>query len=114
MFQVKLLMPDATRTISVAADEYIWDAALRHGIKLPALCHQGWCLTCAARLEGPGEVDQSASTGYFPQDKAEGFSLLCTAKPRSDLTVRTHQSAQMRRHRITKGLPAPYSYGLEP
>ena len=102
-------MPDGERTITVRPNEHIWDAALAAGIVLPALCHQGRCLTCAGRLIDGGEVDQSDSVSYFPEDREAGFVLLCTAKPRSDLRIRTHQADEMRRFRRQLNLPAPYS-----
>jgi ferredoxin len=109
-FEVVLTLPDnEERRIQVGRNEHIWDAAFAAGIVLPALCHQGRCLTCAGRLENRGEVDQSDSVSYFPQDREAGFVLLCTAKPRSDLRIRTHQQSEMRRHRLEKELPAPYS-----
>jgi ferredoxin len=109
IFPVVLVMPDGERTIAVRSDEHIWDAALAAGIKLPALCHQGRCLTCAGRLLNGGEVDQSDSVSYYPQDRDAGFALLCTGKPRSPLRILTHQQEEMRRHRRQRGLPAPYS-----
>jgi ferredoxin len=114
IFGVTLVGPHGDQTIHVAADQDIWDAALAQGIRLPALCHQGWCLTCAGRLDGPGEVDQSASRGFYPQDRAAGFVLLCTGKPCSDLRILTNQATAMRQHRLDHGLPAPYSAGMKP
>src|SRR5437762_13788376 len=108
-FQITLELPEGNKTISVSSDDHIWDAAWAAGITLPALCHQGRCLTCAGRLEGGGDVDQSDSVGYFPEDREAGFVLLCTGKPRSALRIRTHQQDRMRQHRRQKGLPAPYS-----
>src|SRR6202795_1209175 len=99
-FQVELLRPSGeSRSIQVSSEEHVWDAAFKAGIELPALCHQGYCLTCAGRLEGEGEVDQSDSLAYFPEDRAAGFVLLCTGKPRSALRIRTHQATQMRQYR---------------
>ena len=112
-FTVTLLTPSGEKVIQVAEDEHIWDAAVAQGVKLPALCHQGWCLTCAGHLEGPGEVDQSDSASFFPQDRQAGFALLCTGKPCSNLTIRTHQAVEMRKHRLRSGLPSPYSLGLD-
>ena len=112
IFSVVLRTLTEDRTISVAEDEHIWDAASRQGVHLPALCHQGWCLTCAGRLEA-GEVDQRDSVGYFPEDHEAGFVLLCTGRPLSDLRIRTHQASAMRRHRLALGLPSPYSTGLK-
>jgi ferredoxin len=109
VFRVTLLTPRGEYAIVVSPGQHLWDAAQAAGIILPALCHQGRCLTCAGRLEGPGEVDQSDSDAYFPQDREAGFVLLCTGKPRSDLCIRTHQQHEMRAYRRSLGLPAPYS-----
>ena len=54
-------------------------------------------------------MDQSASVSYYPEDKAAGFALICTGRPRSDLVLVTHQEHIMRAYRKTRGLPAPYS-----
>lgn len=109
-FDVVLLLPDnEERRIQVGGEEHIWDAASKAGVVLPALCHQGRCLTCAGRLENGGEVDQSDSIRYYPQDREAGFVLLCTGKPRSSLRIRTHQQEEMRRYREQKGLAAPYT-----
>jgi ferredoxin len=113
IFQVALLLPNEERSIEVGREEHIWDAAFAAGIVLPALCHQGYCLTCAAKLEGPGEVDQSESLAYFPEDREAGFVLPCTGKPRSALKLRTHQQQQMREFRKQQRLLAPYSWSDE-
>jgi ferredoxin len=113
VFQVKLLLPNEERSIQVGGEQHIWDAAFAAGIVLPALCHQGYCLTCAAKLEGAGEVDQSDSLAYFPEDREAGFVLPCTGKPRSALKLRTHQQQQMREFRKQKQLLAPYSWSEE-
>jgi ferredoxin len=108
-YRVTLLTPEGEVALWVRQDQHIWDAAAEAGISLPAICHQGRCLTCAGRLDGPGEVDQSDSNAYFPQDREAGFVLLCTGKPRSDLRIITHQADVMRKHRRDLNLPAPYS-----
>ncbi|MGA2000850.1 MAG: 2Fe-2S iron-sulfur cluster-binding protein [Terriglobales bacterium] len=107
--RVTLITPEGELSLRVGEGQHIWDAAAEAGIKLPAICHQGRCLTCAGRLKGPGEVDQSDSNSYFPADREAGFVLLCTGKPRSDLRIVTHQADAMRKHRRELKLPAPYS-----
>ena len=102
-------MPDGQRVIAVNAKDHIWDAAQRAGIDLPAICHQGRCLTCAGKLSAPGEFDQRDAVAYYPQDREAGFILLCTARPRSNLRIRTHMQTEMRAYRLSCGLPAPYS-----
>jgi ferredoxin len=110
VFEIVLVLPSEQHSIRLNSYTHIWDAASAAGIVLPALCHQGYCLTCAARLEGNGEVDQSDSLAYFAQDRDAGFVLLCTAKARSRLRLRTHQQNNMREFRKQNGLPAPYSW----
>jgi ferredoxin len=104
---VALQTPAAHFLIECAENEFIWDAAARAGIELPAICHQGRCLTCAARLI-EGDIDQSAASSYYPEDRKAGFVLLCTARPRSDVRLETHQEAALRSYRTASGLPAPY------
>ncbi|MGH7429146.1 MAG: 2Fe-2S iron-sulfur cluster-binding protein [Candidatus Methylomirabilaceae bacterium] len=87
------------------------DAARRAGLVLPSLCEQGWCTTCAAKIL-EGEVDQTDSLRYYSQDRAAGFALLCTGKPRSNLRLQTHAAAEMRRFRRRMGLPAPRAVGI--
>jgi ferredoxin len=108
LFRVELRTPDGIHTIDCREDEFLWNAAARFGLKLPAICHQGRCLTCAAKLI-EGEVDTSAAASYFKADREAGFVLLCTAKARSDLVLVTHQQWIMREHRKALGLPAPYA-----
>jgi ferredoxin len=107
--RIELLTPSGEPIMLVDPDAHIWDAAAAEGISLPALCHQGRCLTCAGQLEGDGTFDQSDSDAYFPADRDAGFILLCTAKARSNLRIRTHRQHEMRRYRLSRGLPAPYS-----
>jgi len=108
--RIKLHLRDGSiRELDVREDQHIWDAAHNAGIELPSICHQGRCLTCAGRLLKPGEFDASDAVAYYPEDRAAGFILLCTACPRSDLEIQTHQQFAMRQHRRALGLPAPYS-----
>lgn len=81
--------------MEVGAEEYLLDAGLRAGLDLPSLCLQGWCLTCAARVL-EGQVDQSDSRRFYPEDREAGFALVCTGKPLSDLRLRTHQTTATR------------------
>jgi ferredoxin len=106
-YEVELVLPDgATAHLKVSADESVWDAARRAGIKLPSMCLQGWCTTCAARVL-KGEFDPAEALRYYPKDKEAGFILLCTAKPKSAMRIQTHQHAAMRAHRLKAGLPTP-------
>ena len=107
-FRILLETPEGPYSFECKEDQYVWDAAARDGILLPSICRQGRCLTCAGRLLA-GTVDQQDAESYFAEDQAAGFILLCRARPRSDLHIRTHQEQEMRAHRVANGLPAPYT-----
>ena len=107
-FQVVLETPEGLRSFACGENEYLWNAAEANGISLPAICHQGRCLTCAGLLL-EGTVEHDHPDAYFPEDKSAGYVLLCRAMPRSNVRIRTHQQDQMRQYRVAKGLPAPYS-----
>jgi ferredoxin len=106
-YQIKLLTPEGTHVLEVGEDEYILDAAYRAGLGIPSMCLQGFCLTCASILL-KGKVDQSEALRYYQEDRRAGFILICSAKPRSDLCIKTHQKKQMQKHRRKSGLPYPY------
>jgi ferredoxin len=109
VFRVHLVTPFGEFEVSADPNQHLWDVAQMASISLPAICHQGRCLTCAGQLLEPGEFDSSDARSYFPQDREAGFILLCTAKARSDLRIRTHMQTEMRAHRKKLGLPAPYA-----
>src|SRR5438477_4690003 len=95
---VVLDTPEGERSFVCNETEFVWDAAARNGIVLPAICHQGRCLTCACRVLS-GVIDQTSSNSFFAEDKKAGFALICTGKPRSPLRLRTHHQSKMREHR---------------
>jgi ferredoxin len=105
-YRVTFVTPDRQVQTEARDDQYLLDAAAEAGLELPSMCLQGWCTTCAGRLL-EGKVDQSEARRVYPQDEAAGFVLLCSAYPRSDLTILTHQMEQLRAHRQALGLPAP-------
>jgi ferredoxin len=105
-YEVKLITPEGEVRLEVGEDEYILDAAFEAGYNLPSMCLQGFCLTCASRLLN-GEVDQSDAIRYYPEDKEAGFVLICSAKPRPNLCIKTHQKKEMQNQRDEYGLPYP-------
>jgi ferredoxin len=106
-FHATFITPDREVTLLVRDDQYLLDAATEAGLELPFMCLQGWCTTCAVKLL-EGEVDQSEARRYYPQDRAAGFVLICSAFARSDVRLLTHQKDAMRAQRRALGLPAPH------
>jgi ferredoxin len=106
-FNVVFELPSgATEQLAVGGEEHVLAAARRAGLVLPSLCEQGWDLACAVRVL-EGKWDNTDARRYYPEDERAGFALICTAKPLSDLRLRTHQTAAMRAERDAHGLPAP-------
>ncbi|PON13069.1 ferredoxin [Candidatus Entotheonella serta] len=56
-----------------------------HGVSLPYGCRYGGCISCAAKLLS-GEVDQSEGVALNGRQLADGYVLLCVARPKSDCT----------------------------
>ncbi|TQM11059.1 ferredoxin [Pseudonocardia kunmingensis] len=76
------------RVVHVDADRFLLEALEDAGFRLPFGCRFGACLTCAASVV-EGEVDQTQGRAYAlrPEQAADGYVLLCVAKPRTDCTV---------------------------
>lgn len=77
-------------TLQVAENEIILEAALKAGIDLPYSCSAGVCTTCAGKIL-KGTVDQSDAAGIGSELQEEGYVLLCSAYPRSDLVIESEQ-----------------------
>ncbi len=57
-----------------------------YGVLLPYGCRYGGCISCAAKLLS-GAVDQRAGVALNGRQMAEGYVLLCVARPTSDCTL---------------------------
>lgn len=67
-------------------------SGLEAGFSLPYSCRASGCATCKARIVS-GTVDHAASAEtYMPQSmRAQGYALLCQAKPLSDLVIEVQE-----------------------
>jgi CDP-4-dehydro-6-deoxyglucose reductase len=73
-------------------DETVLEAALRAGFVLPYSCRTGSCGTCKAFVAS-GHVDYGVyqQQALSDAERAQGYALLCRAKPRSDLVVQARE-----------------------
>ena len=76
------------RSLHVAADQPVLEAALAAGLNLPHSCKSGHCSSCRARLVA-GEIRYPGGRppGISLEEERSGHILLCQARAESDLTV---------------------------
>jgi len=100
-FQVSLTQ--SGRQFSCEADETVLNAALRQGIGLPYGCKNGACGSCKGKLNN-GQVEHGPhqQRALSEAEAAEGFTLLCCAKPVSDIAVDVREIAASSDYPIKK------------
>ncbi|SHO64345.1 Ferredoxin-NADP reductase [Pseudoxanthobacter soli DSM 19599] len=74
------------RVIECPEDMPVLEAARRSGVRLPSSCTKGLCGTCKSKLVS-GTVDLQHGGGIRQREIDAGMTLLCCAKPTSDLVV---------------------------
>ncbi len=76
------------RVIRCAEHCSVLEAARLAGVNLPHSCRSGHCGSCRALLrQGEVLIPAGQQPGLSAQEKAEGYVLLCQARPHSDITV---------------------------
>ena len=90
---VSLTHEGVTHTLSVGEDQSILDVALEQGVSVPHDCRMGVCMTCPGRLES-GAVDSELSM-LSDDVQAQGYVLLCAARPTRDCAVRTVDEGEL-------------------
>ena len=73
-------------TYRVDRHKPLLDSLRAQGVDLPYGCRYGGCISCAAKLI-EGEVDQRAQVALNNRQLADGYVILCVARPRSDCTL---------------------------
>jgi len=89
-YSITVLTPDGESAFSCPDSEYILDKGEEAGVDMPSSCRAGACCECIGKILS-GTVDDSDASFLDDNQKAEGYVLLCTAYPTSDLTVETHK-----------------------
>lgn len=80
--------------VQVPEDQYILQTAEQQDAKLPFLCRNGACTSCAVKIIS-GELAQPEAMGLSPKLKEQGYALLCVSYPRSDLEVETQEEDEV-------------------
>lgn len=80
--------------VEVPEDQYILQTAEQQNAKLPFLCRNGACTSCAVKVIS-GKLYQPEAMGLSPKLKEQGYALLCVSYPRSDLEVETQEEDEV-------------------
>ncbi|MFT0532470.1 CDP-6-deoxy-delta-3,4-glucoseen reductase [Castellaniella hirudinis] len=88
----KVSVQPAGQAFTVESGQTILDAALDAGIVLPYSCRNGTCSTCRGRIvSGDYEAGAAPERILDAADRAQGYTLLCQARPRSDVVIEAEE-----------------------
>jgi ferredoxin len=73
-------------TFEVDAGRPLLGSLREQGVELPFGCKYGGCITCAAKLTA-GEVDQRRQVALNNRQIADGYVILCVARPTTDIIL---------------------------
>lgn len=88
-FNIALNFEDGvSRFINCKPTETVADAAYRQGISIPIDCREGACGTCKCHVErGTFALGDYVDDALSKDEFANGFSLACQMRPKSDCVV---------------------------
>ncbi|ALP52072.1 CDP-6-deoxy-delta-3,4-glucoseen reductase [Candidatus Tenderia electrophaga] len=88
----KVRLEPSGNAFTVAQNEVILDAAIRHGLSLQYGCRNGVCGACKAKVvEGEIRYDNGLPAALNEAEDAVGQVLLCSAKAVTDLVIEAHE-----------------------
>lgn len=76
-------------------DQTLLQAALAAGVRLPSSCRNGTCRACLCLVLPNGQTSPQPAPvaytvdwpGFSAEEKAEGFTLPCVARPRATMAL---------------------------
>jgi len=74
------------KVCGVPPGKTLLEVAEMHGVGIPSGCRQGRCGTCITKLL-QGDVHMNSEEGLEAGEKAEGYILMCVARPRGNVKV---------------------------
>jgi CDP-4-dehydro-6-deoxyglucose reductase len=88
----KVSVQPAGKEFTVEAGQTVLEAALAAGLVLPYSCRNGTCSTCRGRVvSGAYEAGAAPARILEAADLAQGYTLLCQARPTSDLVIEAEE-----------------------
>src|SRR5436189_2956298 len=90
----RVTLKPSDHSFEVAEGATVLQAGLDAGYELPYSCRTGVCRTCKGKiLEGSVDYGKVSPAYLSDADKAQGYALLCQAKPLGDLVVEVKELA---------------------
>jgi NAD(P)H-flavin reductase/ferredoxin len=71
---------------SCEGEESVLDCLLRHDVEVPHACKKGTCHSCKMQVK-QGQVSDESQRGLKDTEKAQGYFLACSCKPKEDLIL---------------------------
>jgi len=88
----KVTVLPSQHEFTVEDGQSVLDAALAAGIVLPYSCRNGACSTCKGRVAaGAYEAGPGAAQIISEEEREQGYTLFCQARPLSDLTIEAQE-----------------------
>lgn len=89
-YQIKI--EPSEHQFSASDDQSVLDAALAAGIVLPYSCRSGACSSCKGKvISGDYEAGNAPGQVLAPDEVDAGYTLLCQARPRSDMVIESRE-----------------------
>ena len=90
----RVTLKPSNRAFEVLEGKTVLTAGLEAGLNLAYSCRAGSCTTCRGKiLEGRVDYGRSNDHCLTPEQRAQGFALLCQAAPLTDLVVEVRELA---------------------
>ena len=88
----KVTVLPSRHEFTVENGQSVLDAALAAGIVLPYSCRNGACSTCKGKVvEGAYEGGPNSAQIISEEEREQGYTLFCQARPLTDLTIEAHE-----------------------
>jgi ferredoxin len=79
----------------VAPGQSLLEAALAAGIQMPRSCRNGTCRACLGRIASGSVRYRIEWPGLSPDEKDEGWTLLCVALVDADISLHAPHAQQV-------------------
>src|SRR5690554_1156400 len=84
----KVTVLPSNHEFTVKKEQTVLDAALEASIVLPYSCRSGSCSTCKGQIvSGSWDAGDAPAQILDADELAQGYTLLCQARPTSDLVI---------------------------